>query len=511
MLGGTLALLTRSLRIEARLLRSHLFRFLFVGIICFFLLMAHSMSMVIGAPGLRFFQSMAYLNFFLITLAGTGFFATAITEEKEEETLGLLMMAGINRVGILLGKSTSRLLSALLLLLVQLPFILLGITLGGVTLGQVIAVYWGLFAYLAFVANLALLCSVICRRSNTAAAVTGLLLAAFLVVPSVAINVLGVPASAVEQAALAFFRWFAEASVFGRLSVIMRTAFAESAFSYQVLSNFAAAFVLFCLSWCAFRFTAIQHTPSAPSRGFLARQTGRLSFLSADRAWKNAVMWKDFYFLTGGKGMMIVKFTLYGLIVLAIGLTSLMGSQNVSLENVGGLIGGTMLAAIALESSVLASRIFHEEVKWKTLPALSMLPVSIGRIAYFKTAGCVLALIPAATYLAIGAVFHPWGYLQVIASPFLWFGVTTFVIFLHLTAVLSLVVKWGALPLSFAVMFIFNSCCPIFTLGFMLAAFFSDQGWGTPIAILTILVIGCVPIVSLQVAIHRRLRTVASR
>ena len=82
-----------------------------------------------------------------------GFFATAITEEKEEGTLGLLKMAGISRVSILLGKSTSRLITAILLFLVQLPFTLLAITLGGVTLGQIFAAYWALLAYMLLVAH----------------------------------------------------------------------------------------------------------------------------------------------------------------------------------------------------------------------------------------------------------------------------------------------------------------------------------------------------------------------
>src|SRR5262249_47455071 len=123
---------------------------------------------------------MTWLNMVLISLAGISFFATAITEEKEEDTLGLLKMAGIDPVGILLGKSTSRLLGAALLLLVQFPFTLLAITLGGVTLGQVLAAYFSLTAYMVLLANVGLLCSVVFQRGGMASIITGLVLVVYL-------------------------------------------------------------------------------------------------------------------------------------------------------------------------------------------------------------------------------------------------------------------------------------------------------------------------------------------
>ncbi|MEZ6049102.1 MAG: hypothetical protein R3C11_26710 [Planctomycetaceae bacterium] len=50
-------------------------------------------------------------------------------------------MTGMSPMVLLLGKSTSRLIYALLILSVQIPFVLLSITLGEVMLNQIIAVY----------------------------------------------------------------------------------------------------------------------------------------------------------------------------------------------------------------------------------------------------------------------------------------------------------------------------------------------------------------------------------
>jgi len=52
-----------------------------------------------GAPGLRFFYGISYLNLAFLTLLGISFFSTSISEEKEEDTLGLMLMAGSARWG----------------------------------------------------------------------------------------------------------------------------------------------------------------------------------------------------------------------------------------------------------------------------------------------------------------------------------------------------------------------------------------------------------------------------
>src|SRR5262249_43201599 len=105
MFTGTLAMLHRAVRLDARLLRTHLFRAGFAWLVYVSLLYALWISQtLLGAPGLRMFEAMTWLNVVLISLAGVSFFATAITEEKEEDTLGLLKMAGIDPLGILLGK-----------------------------------------------------------------------------------------------------------------------------------------------------------------------------------------------------------------------------------------------------------------------------------------------------------------------------------------------------------------------------------------------------------------------
>src|SRR5262245_16371790 len=130
MFRGISALLERSLRIDARSWQTHVARLGLMLGIYLSLSFAYATSGMFGAPGLRFFEANVFLNVIFLTLLGVGFFSTAITEEKEEDTLGLMLMAGISPLGLLIGKLGGRLVQALLLILVQYPFTLLAITMG---------------------------------------------------------------------------------------------------------------------------------------------------------------------------------------------------------------------------------------------------------------------------------------------------------------------------------------------------------------------------------------------
>ena len=321
MFAGTLAMLHRALRLDARLLRTHLFRLGFALLMYVSLLYAWISGSLVGAPGLKLFETMSYLNLVLISLAGISFFATAITEEKEEDTLGLLMLAGINPVGILLGKSTSRLLGTILLLLVQLPFTLLAITLGGVTIEQVLAAYCSLMAYMVLLANVGMLCSVVYRRGGSASAATLL----FLIVYFSAAHVIrGIQFGLIHGEAIAsrgevdqYFNdaadWCRDISVFYRLETIMRTGFSDSPLGVQVQASLAGALGFFAVAWIGFRhFTRDAKISTGRRVEFLARFIG-LGRGRRSRPGPRPVAWKEYHFVAGGLPVQVAKFVAYGL------------------------------------------------------------------------------------------------------------------------------------------------------------------------------------------------------
>lgn len=468
---GTLALLIRSLRTDARLARSHLFRLLFVGMIYFALIYAQEMSALWGAPGLRFLRQVAWLNVLLITVAGASFFSTVITEEKEEETLGLLRMAGLGPLALLLGKSVPRLVTAVLLLSLQLPFTLLSITLGGVTVHQVLAEYAALAAYLIFLSQLGLFSSVLCRRSRKATWLVATVLFVLVVLPPYLSMILGavVPRGTLpwwSEWAITGLEWLSRVSVFQRTMVIMQTGFGDPMASPQVVVNLIAAAALFGLSWATFDLLNRGEAIAGPERGLFG--FGRSSRRRAPRAWANPFVWKDFYFLAGGKPMILSKFVAYGLLIG--GVTWLVAELDgrrtgFPRDILAACMLGTMLLAAAVELAMYASRVFNEEVKWRTLPVLAMLPHSTGAIAYSKLAGCLIGLIPAVTYFLAGGFVDPELYADALEGffedgigPFL---LAQYVVFAHLTALLSLALRWGAAATAFIAVYILGWFCII--------------------------------------------------
>ena len=476
---GLLALLTRSLRQDARQLRNHVFRLTFVSFIYLAMLFAALTAGMYGAPGLNFFRMIAWLNVLFITCAGIGFFASAITEEKEEDTIGLLMMAGLNPLAILLGKSTSRLIQASMLLIVQFPFMLLAVTLGGVTPHQIVAAYAALLAFMALLANVALVWSTICERGGSAAGLTALLLVVYAVISPTA------PALAAELAQLGLgsatwygkviftlLDWCSDISVFDRLTRIMETGFSESVFSKQVISNLLGGIGCFVFSWLVF-VPSTNRTTAGASRGLVLRSTTRLRIFSPGRAWAMPLAWKDFQFLAGGYSFAVVKVFAYVLLLVAfVGFSAWSnGVNSVYWDGIGELYSTCLLWAVVIEACILSARIFHDEVRLQTMSSLLMLPRTIPYLAYTKTFGCMLGLAPSIGCLCLSTLLRPnfdvSHLLEMLISPYTWGVVLAFVIFLHLVALLSLFVKWGALPLAIAVMMPISICCPIWQLLFM--------------------------------------------
>jgi ABC-type transport system involved in multi-copper enzyme maturation permease subunit len=520
MLASSLTLLNRSLREDSRLLRPHLLRALIVAFIFAALLLALASGSRVGAPGLRFFRSLAHMNLWFITLAGVSYFATAITEEKEEMTLGLLRMAGIGPVSLLLGKSTSRLIGGIVSLSVQFPFTLLAITLGGVTWQQVFGVYVALLAYLLFVANLGLLCSVLRKRSTGASRLTGILLALIVFCPWFFGWALGASVRAgwlAPNAAVRSFEWLFEtlsaASIWGRLSTIMATGFDESPISFQVVANLLGAAACFTLAWGAFNAFVRDEQPATPGRGALFLRGGRLNPFRAGRPWANALIWKDFNFIGGGLGMLLVKLLVYGgLIFGLIGLGVYYSPYPIQTREVIETIGSAFLLAMplaaAIESALFASRIFRDEAQWKTLSSILMLPGTIPQIIYPKVAGCLLALTPAGLYFCLGAFLNPQVLTEFLRDsldqPMFWCFLISYFVFLHLAAFLSLVIKWGALPLAFGIVYLLP--------GFCMSALFTAvplrdaDGFAVMLAFF-----GLIAMSVLHVGIGERLRWVAAR
>jgi len=469
-----LALFIRSLREDSRLKLTYVARSGLVLVILLFLFTIQGSMGWSNAPGLRFFSTVIGIDLCFVILAGVSYFAAAISEEKEEMTLGLLRMTNLNPLSILLGKSTSRLCTAALLFTAQIPFTMLAITLGGISLPQVIAAYVSIAAFLVLVSNLALLGSVLFRRTSGSAVFTGVALFLFFVLLPLATALATLPvrlglltsSSGVVHALEALSKFAEAASPFWRVGIILRTGFRESAFSFQVWSNFAFGVIFFLLSWVLFEKYCGEQKESAPSRAGVAPARGRKRLVSPGRPWEWALAWKDFYFLAGGRLWIGIKLLVYGLPLLVARCWPEKLGGPPPWDDFGIVTFWIMVAFIGVELAFAASSIFRVEHQGQTLSSLAMLPKGIRRVAYEKLLGIIPSLTAAGFYLLLSIPLVT-KVIREIWRDFSWsskgdvMGLFAFlfvglqgVFFLHLVTNLSLRVKRGALPLAVGIHFL---------------------------------------------------------
>ena len=468
MLRGVFALLFRSLRTDSRSVRIHLLWFFLLAVIYIALWSAQETSRWFGAPGQIFFRYVVYLNAAFVTLLGVGFFSSAITEEKEEDTLGLMTMAGISPLGILMGKSTSRMFQVMVLLAIQYPFTLLAVTLGGLVPSQIASAYMSLFAYTILLANVGLLCSVLCRRSRDSAGLTTLWLVGYGIVPALAfggfqylIYTKGWTIANFDQnLILTPLKWLSESTFLTELYVATESGH-EFTWSPQIVSNAVGGLCCFLLSWFLFRFVVKDPAPEASSRGWVARRTSRRwRLFSAGRAWDMSLVWKDFHFIGGGWAGVTIRCLLYlGLYVMCYfanrpstwGQTPYSG-WTLRWEDVTWGFLFFSYPLLASDIALCASRLFQEEIKGQTLSSLLMLPRSIPDLAYSKVLGCGLGLLPGVMANLFAVFCLPGGMKLVgeaLREPGWWYWMMNLVLLIHLTVVLSLHLRWGALAMAF--------------------------------------------------------------
>lgn len=507
-------LLERSLRLESRSPLMCWTRAGLLGVILFVLFPIQTSAQLgmYGAPGLRFLTSMFWVNFLFITLAGLSYFASAITEEKEETMLGLLRMTGLNGVAILLGKSTSRLVGALLLLLVQVPFILLAVTLGGVGILQIAAAYGMLLAYTFLLCNLALLFSVVFRNTATAAGITLLFLLMFFVGPYWGGAIEDSLASHYHadldiggwEIVTTMFRFWREATPFERVGAVFGTGFAGPVIGFQVVSNLIAGVLLFLLAWLLFDTCTREEKDAAPvHRLFWRRRASRRSRIPPYLVGAPAITWKDFTFISGGKFGLILKFAVLGLVVGLFNVILLESGDTITREGEGAVLIWVSVYTTAVWLAVEASRIFKDEIRWKTLSSLMMLPISVRELAYRKVVGTLAGTLPLLVCFVVGEVIVPHhpdnirGGVSTAPQEYGWriMMVLQYILFLHLTAFLSLVLKRGALPLAIAIQYLGGSIFMGFFSFFMVAV-------GGPSAIRGIVYISGIVCVLLTVPLH---------
>ncbi|QDU53514.1 hypothetical protein [Gimesia panareensis] len=473
MFRGSLIFTSFAIKKDVYLRKMHLLRFACIGIVFLMFFSSWLSSSSVGAPGLDFFSKMIWLDFWLVTLAGIGIFSTAITEEKDEETLPLLKLAGISSLGLLLGKSTVRAVRIILLILAQVPFLLLAVGLGGITPLQIFATLFAMVAYVVLISNFALLCSVYARRSGDAIALVLIAMTILFLFPYLLSElVLNLQSRGLIGSQGYFARGIdcisqisQRVSVIEQFQKILTTGFSGSVISIQVVSNIVIGIICFLAAWACFESGSVRVAAGksdSPVRKWKTR-------FRKHRPGNLALAWKEFQFTTGGKKAFLFKLLFYPLLILLVTGGSMLLDQYSSVSFISsfswrGMMSTSLLllcGGFVIESTLYVSQVFREERRQKMMPLLMLLPHSLARIMCEKILGVCPSLIPVSMGIILILLLAPDSMLVFadarweIYIPLI---LAQYAVFLHLLAYYSLVVRWGALAFAIGTLILLEAC-----------------------------------------------------
>lgn len=456
-MNGLLALLGRSLRVDARSWQMHAMRVALMLAIYAVLVFALWSSRRFGAPGFRFFQSLVWLNVVFLSLAAIGSFSTVITEEKEEDTLGLLQMAGINPLGILLGKTGVRLAQMLFLIALQYPFMLLTVTMGGVSPGQVQSAYLALTSYMLLLAGAGAFASTIAERNRIASVIMLGLLVLYGAFPFAcrmggqAYIAYGILSTTSPLSVI--LAHIGSMCLYLQVSEILVSGFADTPLSTQVISNSVGGLLLFLLAWTLFPFCAAAVSTESQARGLLTVSRGRRRWFSPGRPWPFPFVWKDFHFVGGGLAMILVRIALYGgLLIVSLVVVGIFWAQGP--QHALAVFQFLLLLLVTLDLALLSSRVLHDEVRGQTLAVLVTLPHSLAGVIYGKWTGALLTGLPGLIWLAaacLGTSAGRQNTIELMDHPAGSFYVAHCLLTPHLAAVLATYLRWGSVTLAVAI------------------------------------------------------------
>ena len=401
------ALFVRSLREQSRAKFTPLARGALALLILLFIAGNERDFTRYSAPGQQVLITVVMVNFFAIAIFGLSTFASAITEEKEEDTLGLLQMTRLNPLAILLGKSTARLCEGLLLLAVQVPFTMLCITLGGVAMSQVLRCYAILGSFLFFLCNVALLWSVVCRRTSRATSMTVLTGFLLYVLPLV-IGVVAMASAFGGGGRVTWFEGFAQHWLgINPVLDLVKAVEPRGGMPFatdSVTASLLGGVIFFSLAWMCFRpccNSTGEAVPQARKRP-AAAAGGRTS---RRRPGRRAIMWKDFHFLGGGRRGLLIRAAIYiGMALLFVWAAETMYGYgtNYRASRIGFMFWIFGLLCFSVEFGLVSARMFATERKRKTLGVLCTLPLGTGRIVREKILGALPQLIPSLALAVTG-------------------------------------------------------------------------------------------------------------
>ena len=440
-MNSTVALLTRSLRLQARSSGPHIARVGLIALLALLLLVSSDMWRIGGAAGRYVLMQISWCLLLVGTAVGITQFSGAVAEEKEEGNIGLLRMAGLGPAGLLVGVGLARLWDMLLLAACALPVAVLAVTLGGVALGQVAALYVAILAWFCALAGLGLLASTL---APTAARASSLLVAMLVALHGMPALLSGLAHSGGATGLAEAMDGWLQLTVWARVGGIPMGSPAEW-WGWQPVIDVAlgAAGAVGALLLYP-RFARDSHDTGGERSGTVRRWLS----IGRPRSGLLAIAWKDFHVELGGWRMLIFK----GLAAVAGAVLAAgwVGGSDRSLEQIGESWMWPALFWAIIELGVHLSRQWSGELRNRTAELLCMLPVERPTLAYAKLFALPLALAPPLLWFAAGVLLAPESFIKGLGNMLSglagWYGIVMVVFWWHSAAWLSL--RWPRFALA---------------------------------------------------------------
>lgn len=395
-----LALLVRSLRME---MRSKWALWTRIGILAGMLFMIAVSAQTVSwslSPGLQLFSSFIMTNAIALLLISCAVFGTAVSEEKEDGTLELLRMSNLSALAILLGKGVARMVTAITFILMQIPFTLLAVSLGGVGLDQVTGAYTVLLAYLCFSAGHALVWSVVFRRNSTAVICTALCQLAILIGGILAHIGSFLSDNQWPDWAVAivttFGAYLTQLNPVAALFPVLQTGFRLQMIWIPSALMAVSGVILFLIAWLIF---------DPCTRSSTQEISKRRSQRRARRAWPQAFAWASFVFGVRGRVGLTLRTVLCATIVGGF-MWIADANDDLNADFVGGTCIGVGLLMGCMELLGISCGLIWTEVRAKTLSSILLVPITAGSIIWEKFKGALPGLAPSFTLVFLGILMN---------------------------------------------------------------------------------------------------------
>ena len=381
-------LTTQILSRQSRSLSLYAVRFS-VLLVCVIIFLSASDSYRIS--GLDIFNFISIANLIFLTFASMRYFGSIISDEKEQGTIGLLLLTPLHPVSILSAKAYPMFHAMAAILVAQIPLITFCVTLGGVVLSQVFIFYILCVFYLMFLCGLFLPCSSLVRKTGDALGLTFLSLVFVNAFPAI-----------LDVCNRLYFQNDHFSNVVYHLTNMQTWKVWSSLVSGNLEVSTFAIYMAGCtvtlilgtlLSLHWIRKVDLSDPTAKKDKGKNQSKTRA----SKNRCWNQANIWKDWNFFAGGKKRMIAKAGFALLIMVSLPLFS--GHNQVKFLNEKYF---EVFLQINLPLSIIAflieyishvSNFIAKEVKGKTLSGVLLQPLTVEEFFLSKIKAAALSSI----------------------------------------------------------------------------------------------------------------------